>query len=89
MNREEFEKLSIPEQNSVLFDLLQEILKKIEPVNKPFNNPLPYNPPVVDPTIQKPWIGGNKCGVCGIDFSGMTGYICSRIDCPTGKITFS
>jgi hypothetical protein len=43
--------------------------------------PAKSNPLVMYPTDT------NKCPRCGIDFSGSSGYNCSRIDCPTKSVS--
>lgn len=41
-------------------------------------NPVPYTQPYVPLSLMK-----DKCPKCGITISGVMGYVCSSINCPT------
>lgn len=42
----------------------------------------PYTPPQLP--IPDTVTGPHKCPKCGISLAGVTGYVCSQSDCPTG-----
>jgi hypothetical protein len=49
--------------------------------------PMPWAPPWT-PNVPKPYDTTlPKCVACGIVFSGPVGYVCTRSDCPSGKVT--
>ena len=100
MDRDEFRGKDLVGQNLALFDMLNEILDKLgrteEPdvteqpvVTGPYVHPKPFDPlptPIPMPLdLTPPTIG---CRVCGLKIEGTGGYVCSRIDCPTGNITY-
>ena len=42
--------------------------------------PAPYIPPLSDPDPN--YSAQPICSKCGMDFSGVMGYVCSNVDCP-------
>jgi hypothetical protein len=40
-------------------------------------------PNTIPPKDIDPYIGVRKCQKCGMEFKGVTGYVCADIHCPT------
>ena len=54
-------------------------LEKANRMHHPFQPiapPAPYNP-------QPTWVIPNACHVCGLEFKGSMGYVCTNPKCPT------
>jgi hypothetical protein len=60
--------------------LLEKRASELEQANRmhhpfqPINPPAPYTPQ---------WVIPNACSVCGLEFKGAMGYVCTNSKCPT------
>ena len=66
--------------------LIQYLLKKDQPLQTPPHIPYP-SPTTLPPTVPT-WSDKVYCPKCGMDWSGVMGYVCNDMKCPTQtKIT--
>lgn len=52
------------------------------PVKLPIFYPVPIPVPTPVPYPVEPWKTSARCPRCGMDFSGVTGYVCGSTSCP-------
>lgn len=71
------------EENLQLKRELCELRSEVAALKRELEGAKPYAPippfPWPDPNPSF-----NRCAACGLELSGALGYVCTRIDCPTG-----
>ena len=74
----------LAEKNSLKTEELNTLkgeLKNVEDNDIPTNPYAPFFP--IEPMEPSPTLA-DECPKCGIKLTGIMGYVCTRVDCPTG-----